>query len=154
MGPWPSTLLGGKKPAGRSFHQMWQQYRAVRTALNLLAGHEGIAKKCRLHLLAYWRSIGWLSPCCRSRSDCTDATRRVAGKTWRNVNTLICSEALWSATWRKSMSCALGWFRDGNFFGKKFHLLPHAPPNDGVVAIKPGGPACAVEDFVTNVVFD
>ena len=52
------------------------------------------------------------------------------------------------------MSCAVSWFRDGNFFSKKFHLLPHAPPNYGVVAVKPGGPACAVEDLVTDVVFD
>ena len=52
------------------------------------------------------------------------------------------------------MSCAFGRFRDGNFFGKKFHLLPHAAPNDDVVAVKPSGSACAVEDLVTDIVLD
>ena len=68
-------------------------------------------------------------------------------------HTVICSEALWMGL-EKIYELRFGWFGDGNFFGKKFHLLPHAAANDGVVAVKPRRPACAVEDLIADVVFD
>jgi hypothetical protein len=47
-----------------------------------------------------------------------------------------------------------GRFGGRNLFDEKFHLLPHAPANDDVIAVKPGGPPCAVKDLVPDVVLD
>ena len=47
-----------------------------------------------------------------------------------------------------------GRFGGRNLFDEKFHLLPHAPANDDVIAVKPGAPPCAVKDFVADVVLD
>ena len=44
--------------------------------------------------------------------------------------------------------------RGSHVLGEKFHLLPHAPADDEVVAVKARRPAFAVENLVADVVLD
>ena len=48
----------------------------------------------------------------------------------------------------------VAWLRGSHVLGEKFHLLPHAPANEEIVAVQARRLAFAIENLVANLVLD